>query len=425
MNKKVKVLVFPCGAENATEIYQALRYSIHVEIFGASSVDDHGRFTFENYVGGLPNIYDPGFQAEFETLIARLKIDMVFATHDSVIEHLSEKYQAMGFFLVNGAPETTAVARKKSATYKMFAAYPWSPKVFPNPDGVDVWPAVIKPDCGQGGQDVQVVHDRAEASMAFSRMASPVLMEYLPGDEVTVDCFTDRKGRLVWIGARTRERVRAGISMRSSLLPLDARIEGIAQDINASLKFRGPWFFQLKQDRERCWKLLEFSCRVAGTMVAQRARGVNLPLMAVHDYLERDVKALANRCVEMVDRRIVTKAEMECRYETVFVDLDETLVIDGFAVPTVLAFIYQSIAASKKLVLITRHAKNVAETLSRARISLNLFDEIIHITDGSSKALYVVPDAIFIDNHFPERYEVMEKCNVPVFDVDAIEFFLR
>ncbi|WP_315531148.1 ATP-grasp domain-containing protein [Delftia acidovorans] len=425
MNKKVKVLVFPCGAENATEIYQALRYSIHVEIFGASSMDDHGRYTFEKYVGGLPNINEPGFQVEFEMLIDRLKIDMVFATHDSVMEYLSEKSQAIGFFLVNGAPKTTAVARKKSATYQMFAAHSWSPNVFPNPDAVDVWPAVIKPDCGQGGQDVQVVHDRAEASVALSRVASPVLMEYLPGDEVTVDCFTDRKGRLVWVGARTRERVRAGISMRSSLLPLDESIEGIAQDINASLKFRGPWFFQLKQDRGGRWKLLEFSCRVAGTMVAQRARGVNLPLMAVHDYLERDVKALANRCVEMVDRRIVTKAEMEHPYEAVFVDLDETLVIDGFAVPTVLAFIYQSIAAGKKLVLITRHAKNVAETLTRARIALNLFDEIIHITDGSSKALYVVPEAIFIDNHFPERYEVMEKCNVPVFDVDAIEFFLR
>jgi hypothetical protein len=46
-SRRTRVLVFPCGAETATEIHQALRYSLHVELFGASSVDDHGRFRFK------------------------------------------------------------------------------------------------------------------------------------------------------------------------------------------------------------------------------------------------------------------------------------------------------------------------------------------------------------------------------------------
>ncbi len=425
MNKKTRVLVFPCGAENATEIHQAIRYSLHVEVFGASSVEDHGRYVFDNYIGGLPKIHAPDFDAAFQALLQRLQIDMVFATHDSVMEYLSERSRAMGFFLVNGDPQTAALARRKSATYQRFAGFAWAPRVFADLDAVDAWPIVIKPDCGQGGVGVQWAHDLAEAKAACAAMADPVCMEPLPGPEVTVDCFTDKAGRLVWVGPRTRERVRAGISMRSSLLPPDAAIERIAADINGQLALRGPWFFQLKQDAQGRWKLLEFSCRIAGTMVAQRARGVNLPLMAVHDYLGREVQALPNPGIDAIDRRIVTRSEIRFAYATVFVDLDETLIIDGLAVPAVMAFIYQSIADGKRIVLITRHARDVQQTLKSARISAHLFDEIIHITDASSKAAHIGPDAIFIDNHFPERRDVANQRGIPVLDVDALEFFLR
>ena len=33
-------------------------------------------------------------------------------------------------------------------------------------------------------------------------------------------------------------------------------------------------------------------------------------------------------------------------------------------------------------------------------------------------------DFSFIDNYFPERLEVYQKCNIPVFDVDAVEMLI-
>jgi hypothetical protein len=108
-------------------------------------------------------------------------------------------------------------------------------------------------------------------------------MEYLTGDEITVDCFTDRNRNLLWVGPRTRERIKAGISMRSTFLP----------PLRASEKLRPPSTsellsealgFSAKKDNFSQWKLLEFSCRVAGTMVSQRAKGINLPLMTIQDF---------------------------------------------------------------------------------------------------------------------------------------------
>ena len=423
---RTRTLVFPCGAENALEIHQALRYSLHVELFGASSVQDFGRFRFERYYGGLPRIQDADFDRRFGDLVAELRIDIVFASHDSVQDYLAPRAAAMRFYLVNGNPRTAAITRRKSATYEAFANCPWAATVFPTPDRITEWPVIVKPDIGQGGQGIALAQNRQQAEWAVATIVDPVYVEYLPGQEITVDCFTDRRRELLWVGPRTRERVRAGITMRSTLLPPTPEIQGIAEQINQRLNLRGPWFFQLKQDRQGQWKLLEISSRVGGAMVAQRARGINLPpLMAVHDYLGRDVTTLPLPQINLVERNISTRARVDFEYDAVFVDLDDTLICDGHANTVVLAFLYQSLRERKRLVLLTRHARDVAATLAEARIAASLFDEIVHLQPGASKADYVTNRAIFIDNHFPERLEVARRKGVPVFDVDAVEFLLR
>ena len=398
---------------------------MHVELFGASSIEDHGRFRFEKYVEGLPNIRDQGFDTVFAALISGLGIDLVFATHDSVHDYLAGRASAMGFALVNGDPAAAKVARSKNATYALFADCAWVPKVFASVDAVDMWPIVVKPDEGQGGQGVRVVRGAADALQAISAIESPVFVEYLPGNEITVDCFTDRRRNLLWIGPRTRERVKAGISMRSTVLEATPEITAIAAEINARMNMRGPWFFQLKGAAVGIWKLLEVSCRVGGAMATQRARGINLPLMAVQDFLGRDVVPLPIPQIGLVDRCITTRAQLQFEYSNVCVDLDETLIIDGAANPVVLAFLYQAVAQGKRVVLITRHARDICETLESARIAPRLFDEIIHLTAGESKADHVPESSIFIDNHFPERLEVMRRAGVPAFDVDALEFLIR
>jgi len=423
--KKVRVLVFPCGSENAAELYQALRYSVHVEIVGASSVEDHGRYQFANYIGGLPNIADASFDGAFKRLIDDQKIDLVFATHDSVLNYLAPRAESMGVFLVNGDPEAAAVARSKRLTYELFAGLEWVPQCWATPAAVPGWPVIFKPDQGQGGQGVMLVPDVARAQAIHAETPDMLIVEFLPGAELTVDCFSDADGELVWIGPRTRERVRAGISMRSELLELTAEIENIAREINSRLRLRGPWFFQVKGDRDGRWKLLEISCRVAGSMVAQRAHGVNLALMAVQDYLGRKLLALPCRAVRLVDRNIATRAMLEVDFDTVFVDLDDTLVMNGHAVPTVLAFVHQCAAAGKRIKLITRHEAVIAQTLAGAHIAASLFDEIIHLRNGEPKGDYVTAGSIFIDNYFPDRLDVARKVGVPVLDVDAVEFFLR
>lgn len=423
--KKLNVLVFPCGSENAGEIAQSLRYSLHVNrLIGASSCDDHGRFHFADYIGDVPFIHAPEFESYFRDMLSTLEIDVIFATHDTVCEKLAEMGNLSGCYLVNGCPQTTRIARHKSLTYQCFAHANWIPRVYSPNETPDSWPVIVKPDCGQGGNGIALAHNEEQLAQSLDAIDMPVVVEYLPGRELTVDCFTNRRGEIVWVGPRTRERVRAGITMRSQSVPLDDEIAAIASEINAGLTLRGPWFFQLKQDRHQHWKLLEVSCRIAGTMVAQRARGVNLPLMALHDFMGRDVVPLVTPHVTLIERSIRTRAATSLQYQRVYVDLDDTLIIRQQPNPVVLAFLYQSRASGKSLHLITRHAQQPLDTLNQAAISPLLFDEIIHLHDTEKKSVYIVGPAIFIDNYFPERLDVAQLDDVLVLDVDAVDFYL-
>ena len=423
--KKMRVLVFPCGSENGLEIHDALRYSIHVQLIGASSVEDHGRFRFRDYVGGLPNIADKEFDGAFSALLRSKSIDVGFATHDSILNYLAPRAGAMGFHLINGDPRTASITRSKRATYETFADCRWAPTIYRDGREVLTWPVIVKPDQGQGGQGVSLAATPADVDRLQESMPGSVVMEHLPGQEITVDCFTDRNRELVWIGPRTRERVRAGIAMRCSSIPIDAELREIAHEVNRRLVMRGPWFLQLKQDRRGSLKLLEVCARVGGAMVTQRARGINLPLMALHDYMDRPVVALPLPQVSLIERSIATVARLDYEFETVFVDLDDTLIVDGKANPVVLAYLYQELREGKSLKLITRHAEDVAVTLRRARIFADMFDEVIHLRDGEPKAEHVKAGSIFIDNHFPERIAVASRWGIPVFDVDALQFLIR
>ncbi len=417
---RVNVLVFPCGSEIGLEIAQALGLSVHVRLHGASSREDHGRLSFARYAE-VPNIAEAAFDLHFGELLAVWGIDLIFATHDSVMDYLAMHVARWGVHLVNGDPQATRIARSKSATYGLFKGEFWVPRCFASLDQVSTWPVLIKPDQGQGAQGVMLVADRVQAEAALTHMEQPLICEYLPGEELTVDCFSDWRGQLLHVGARSRGRVLGGIAMRSQRRTVEEAIRHIADRINERLTLRGPWFFQVKRDVEGCWKLLEISCRLSSSSVAQRVAGINLPLMAVQDFMRRDLKVLDDARITLIERRLTSVAVLDYAFDTAYLDFDDTLICDGRANPQAMRFVYRLLEMGKRLVLVTRHEGEVRATLAGARIAAELFDEIIHLRFGEPKSSAIQGAAIFIDNHFPERLEVSRNCGIPVFDVDALE----
>ncbi|MDQ8034195.1 MAG: ATP-grasp domain-containing protein, partial [Bordetella sp.] len=249
----VRVLVFPAGTEVGLEIGRALERSLHVELFGASSRDDHAALAFARHAP-LPMLGDEDFDDRFAALLREHRIELVFATHDSVQAYLAPRIAAWGARLVNGDPEACRIARSKRAMLETFAQAAWVPRLYALDTPVTQWPVAVKPDIGQGGQGFIRAEDADMLADAMARVPQPVVTEYLPGEEISVDCFSDRHGRLLHVGPRSRERVVGGVAMRSRPLPADPAVHAIAQEIQARLSLRGPWFLQLRRDAHGAWK---------------------------------------------------------------------------------------------------------------------------------------------------------------------------
>ena len=62
------VLVFSCGAIPAIDINFAMRGNKEYKIYGASSYDDHGLYVYENYIGGVPFLYEEDFLSPADIL---------------------------------------------------------------------------------------------------------------------------------------------------------------------------------------------------------------------------------------------------------------------------------------------------------------------------------------------------------------------
>ena len=416
-----KVLVFPAGTEIAFEIHHALRSSKFVKLYGATSVACHADFVFENCVEGLPYVDEPELVDRLNQVIDKLGIDYVYPAHDSAVLTLTREQARLHAPVVTSDLETVEICRSKNLTYDYLRGAEYLPRFYAGVEEIEKYPVFIKPSVGQGSVGARRIDDRTALVEALSDGVEYAICEYLPGQEFTVDCFTDRHGDLRYVGPRSRDRIRSGIAVRSHFLPEDSRINEIAEDLNRRFRFNGAWFFQLKENSLGQLRLMEVAPRIAGTMGASRNRGVNMPLLTLYNMWGYDVEILNNGNDLLLDRAFISRFKNRLQYENVYVDYDDTLVLRGQVNPELLAFLYQARNHGKKLFLISKHEGDLEEALNRLCIHPGLFDRIIHLNPSESKLPYILPDSIFIDDSFAERWRIHQGCGVPVFDLDMIE----
>ncbi len=428
MDKKVKILVFPCGKENGLEILNSLKYAVNIEVFGGSSIRDHGVFVYEKYIGDIPFIQEPDFVPALNKIIESYGIDIIIPTHDTVSLFFAENRAKINAKIIAPDEKTARICREKDRTYKLFSDLDFVPEIYACVDDVpkSAFPIFLKPKIGEGGKNTCKCDSPEDAGNVLKKKGDEFLLtEFLSGEELTVDCFTDRTRKLQFIGPRFRNRVNMGISFNSTRCPVTEEIALIANTINSRMNFRGAWYFQVKRDKNNKLKLLEVSCRTAGTMVFYRMLGINFTLLSIYDALDYDIEILFNDIEIELDRCLKNRFLIKYEFDTVYIDFDDAVVINNKINDLAMQFIYQMLNRGKKIILITRHEADLLESLTKYRISPGLFDSIIHLSLNEDKHEHIdCKNSIFIDNSFAERKKVHEKLGIPVFDVDAIEGFI-
>ena len=425
---KRRILVFPCGSEIGLEIHRSLKHSAHFDLVGASSLDDHGRFVYDDYVDGIPFIDDPAAIPTLREIVASRKIAAIYPAMDKVLWKLKVSEGDLGCRVIASSPETTAICLSKTRTYAHLQSRIKVPRVYAGIEAVTEYPVFAKPDVGYGTRGTFKA-DHAEELRAFLKIhsATPyILTEYLPGPEYTVDCFTDRHGDLRFVGPRGRERVSNGISVHTSREQDDADIfKTMARTLNQAISFRGAWFFQVKRDTAGELTLLEIASRLAGSSALHRALGVNFALLSLYDAFDLDVDIVLNDFDVELDRALNSRYKTNLSYSRVFMDFDDTLIVNGKVNPEAAVFLLQCRNEGKQIILISKHLGDLAAELARLRIT-ELFDQVLHLKPDDEKSRYLPDsDAIFIDDSFSERKKVAQSRRIPVFDVHMLEALMR
>lgn len=431
MTEKVKVLVFPAGTEIAFEIWNALKNCKDVELWGATSVPCHAEMVFERCIGGLPFIDDDRIIESLNNIIDEAEINYIYPAHDSALFKLTRCRWKLHAEVITSDFLTVRLCRNKNETYK----YLWERGAFYLPrfytldeqafEDMDEFPVFAKPAVGQGAEGAVKVNSEEELERLLESGTEYAVCEYLPGEEITVDCFTDKDGRLRYIGQRSRDRIRSGIAVRSRTMTTEPIVRKVAENLNEHFDFTGAWFFQMKKDKNGDYKLLEVAPRIAGTMGLTRALGVNMPLLTLYTVRGLDVKIVQNYSDILLDRAFISRFWYDIDYDTVYVDFDDTLIVNGKVNPMLIAFLYQCKDNGKEVVLLTKHHHgNIIEDVEKHNISMKLFDAVVLIGRDKDKSDYVNENSIFIDDSWSNREKVRNRVGVPVFDVDAVESLL-
>ena len=426
MANKKNIFVFPCGSEIALEIYRSLKYSTYFNLIGGSSVNDHGKFIFEDYLDGVPFITDENFIAVIKNIVKDRKIDAIYPAMDAVIVELKKHEAELGCKIICADLSVVETCLSKSKTYGELDGIIKVPKIF-NASEVKHFPVFGKPDVGYGSRGCKKITTPKALDDFILTSPDSILCEFLPGDEYTVDCFTNKNGEILYFMPRIRQRVMNGISVNTvPYYDNTSEFAEIVRAVNQKIKFRGAWFLQLKRDSKGELTLLEIAARLGGSSSLSRGKGVNFAQLTLFDAFGYDVSVVDNDYAIELDRALDTVYKIDIVYEEVFCDFDDCLLIDEKYINTeLIAFLYQCINEGKKITLLTKHANDIDETLYKFRLT-GIFDRVIHLKGKDEKPGYIDNmNAIFIDDSFAERANVRSVLGIPVFSVDMVRCLLR
>jgi len=318
MKSPLRILMTACGAPGAPGILKCLRNNGEREIFvygvdmdpnavGFAMVDDR-----QVCRPGLSE----GYAEEILEIAKRERLQVVLPLSTMELDALSNAKGAFeeagskvlvsdaeGLSIANNKAKLMAAAKgcgvavPESYRVTSIEAFEQTVKRLGFPDR----PVCFKPEFGKGSRGFLILdstHDKfkalfdqkpASAHMSLEEAVSvlgqresipPLLvMEYLLGDEYSVDVLCD-KGESLVVVPRVRTKIKLGICFTGRTEKHEKLIE-FSKTLIRQLSLNYCINLQFKVGADGIPKLLEINPRVSGTIILCAGAGVNLPYLAI------------------------------------------------------------------------------------------------------------------------------------------------
>ena len=372
---KKKILVLNCGTHASCDFNSLLKDNAEYEVWGASTQSNHGEFVYKNYINDIPNMNEENFIEVLNEKIEKYNFKLLIATHEDLILFLQKNQQKINATVCHSCLETAELCRYKSKTYNVIKDYDFCPIVYSSKKEISKYPIFIKKDEDQGSRHAYKILNEKDFDNKYNE--DMVICEYLPGEEVTCECFTNKNGKLLFLNARRTDRMLAGIDVRAVKIEVNNEIQNIAEKLNEKISFRGIWFFQIKKDANGKFKLLEISTRFPGSFSFTEALGVNLPYLVCKEFDNKSInKIIVNNLDIEMDQQFFSRFKINLKYDIVYIDIESCFNKKNVN-PLLMMFIYQSVNNHKKIIGILNDNKK--KIIYTKKISLDLFDEFMNM----------------------------------------------
>ncbi len=420
-----RVFIFPGSTQIAREVVRSLVYLPGYVLFGGGFATNFDWMSSYHHYFPLPDFRDPKFPAKLAEALQDSKATHLYPANDFVIKRIAELTLHLGIRIIGHPASTIAITSSKILTAKHFAPAKIAPRVHSDDAPPGIFPVFVKPDQGHSSKGARIIKSRRALQLLERNPKfwnEHLVSEFLPGLEVTVDCFSSRRTGLMLAAARVRENIEGGMSVSTYDIE-DTGLNEMAAKIDEQLRLFGPWFFQARKSSRGNFKLMEIGARIAGFSALRRAQGINLSHLSV---LEADGVPLeiSRQKLQLSARLDAGTPEFKApvRFRRLFVDLDDTLVLHGKVNPHVEGLVRHARNLGAVTAVITRSIYDPRKFLESIGI-LHLFDEVIHITNETPKeALISVGEhCLLLDDSFSERQSFKNRQDVLTADASVAE----
>ena len=246
---------------------------VHIELHGASSTpSNHGRYLYSKLRGRTALCHESWIPRRHERPRPSRGIDYLFPAMDSVALELATHQEQLACKVIGSPRETCRICCSKRMTYETFAGVMPVPVLYH-----DLGTRFPLADLPEAGLRLRVPGDtigqsRDEAEFFLDGDKGLLAMEYLPGREYTVDCFTDRHGKSP---VRRSEGAIANPERNQRPQPAGGgtRFQELAGSSTPDCPCEASGSSRSRKDNDGTLTLLEIAPRVAGTMALYRNLG--------------------------------------------------------------------------------------------------------------------------------------------------------
>ena len=286
--RPMRVLITGAGTATAISVLKALRRQneIPVDIVVADAQGEvAGRYLAGAFVQ-VPTAGDPDYVSTMVEVCDSKGIDLLIPIVDPeflLLSHAAHELEDRGTRVAISGPEAIAICGDKLRLARFLASLGLPvARCYDGLEAVPVdaqFPLFVKPRIGgRASIGACKVADARELEIAARALESPLVQEYVEGNEYTIDTISDFEGRFIGAMPRVRLETKAGVSVKGITVD-DPELVEVARLVTEALPILGPSNIQCFRRPDRSLVVSEVNPRFAGALTLSVAAGLNSPLV--------------------------------------------------------------------------------------------------------------------------------------------------